>query len=60
MNGTIGSAGSAPSADEWIASLEFVKDYVDVYQIFCSHIDQHLEASADVLKVHKSAVDMVK
>lgn len=60
LNGTIGSAGSTPTADEWIASLEFVKDYVDVYQIFCSHIDQHLEASADVLKVHKAAVDMVK
>lgn len=60
LNGTIGSAGSTPTADEWIASLGFVKDYVDVYQIFCSHIDQHLEASADVLKVHKAAVDMVK
>ena len=60
MQCTEGNAGATPTADEWIASLEFVKDYVDVYQIFCSHIDQHLEASADVLKVHKAAVDMVK
>ena len=37
LDGTIGNAGTTPTADEWIASLEFVKDYTDVYQLFCSH-----------------------
>lgn len=60
LNGTIGNAGTTPTADEWIASLEFVKDYVDVYQFACSHIHQHLTKDQDVLKVHKAAVDMVK
>ena len=60
FDGTIGRAGTTPTADEWISSLEFVKDYVDVYQLLCSHIDQHLESSNDVLKVHKAAADMVK
>ena len=53
FDGTIGNAGTTPTADEWIASLEFVKDYTDVYQLFCSHISQHLEQDAEVLKVHK-------
>ena len=60
FDGTIGNAGTTPTADEWIASLEFVKDYTDVYQLFCSHISQHLEQDAEVLKVHKAAADMVK
>lgn len=60
FDGTIGNAGTTPTADEWIASLEFVKDYTDVYQLFCSHISQHLKQDAEVLKVHKAAADMVK
>lgn len=60
FDGTIGNAGTTPTADEWIASLEFIKDYTDVYQLFCSHISQHLEQDAEVLKVHKAAADMVK
>lgn len=60
FDGTIGNAGTTPTADEWIASLEFVKDYTDVYQLFCSHISQHLGQDAEVLKVHKAAADMVK
>lgn len=58
--GTVGNAGTTPTADEWIASLEFVKDYVDIYQLMCSHINQHLTSDADVLKVHKAAADMIK
>lgn len=60
FTGTIGSAGSTPTADEWIASLDFVKDYTDFYQLFISHISQHLTADADVLKVYKAAADMAK
>lgn len=59
FNGTTGSAGSNPTADEWISSLEFVKDYTDVYQLLCSHLSQHLQSDSDCLKVHKAAKDMV-
>ena len=58
FNGTLGTAGDVPTADEWIASLDLVKDYTDVYQLACSHIHQHLKTDQDVLKVHKAAKDM--
>lgn len=58
FNGTLGTAGADPTADEWIASLDLVKDYTDVYQLACSHIHQHLLKTEDVLKVHKAAKDM--
>lgn len=58
FNGTLGTAGADPTADEWIASLDLVKDYTDVYQLACSHIHQHLKTDQDVLKVHKAAKEM--
>lgn len=58
FKGTLGTAGADPTADEWIASLDLVKDYTDVYQLACSHIHQHLKKDPDVLKVHKAAKDM--
>lgn len=58
FNGTLGIAGADPTAEEWIASLDLVKDYTDVYQLACSHIHQHLKTDQDVLKVHKAAKDM--
>ena len=60
FNGTIGSAGSTPTAEEWIASLDLVRDYTDFYQLFISHISQHLEQDSEVLKVYKAAADMAK
>lgn len=58
FNGTRGAAGADPTADEWIASLDLVKDYTDVYQLACSHIHQHLKTDPEVLKVHKAAKEM--
>ena len=58
FEGTVGSAGSTPTAEEWISSLEFIRDYQDIYQVACSHLDQHLEETADQLEVHKAAGDM--
>lgn len=58
FNCTLGTAGADPTADEWIASLDLVKDYTDVYQLACSHIHQHLKTDQDVLKVHEAAKDM--
>ena len=60
FTGTVGSAGSNPTADEWIASLDLVRDYTDFYQLFISHISQHLTTNTDVLKVYKAAADMAK
>lgn len=58
FEGTVGSAGTNPTADEWVASLDLIRDYQDIYQVSCSHISQHLKETADVLKVHKAAGDM--
>ena len=49
----IGSSGKAPAKTDWIASAEYLKDYTDVYQVGCSHIEQHLETPQDQLDVHK-------
>ena len=58
FTGTTGSAGTDPTSDEWISSLDYIRDYQDIYQVSCSHISQHLEEAADVLKVHKAAGDL--
>lgn len=58
FSGTIGNSGSNPTAEEWISSLEFVRDYEDFYQLTISHLSQHLSTDADVLKVYKAAADM--
>ena len=60
LTGNIGNPGTIPTTDEWVASLEFIKDYTDAYNVFCSHINQHINKDQDVLKVHKVAVDIVK
>jgi len=53
-----GSVGNNPSKAEWIAALEHLRDYTDVYQVFCSHLDQHLENTSDQLAVHKAAKEL--
>lgn len=60
FTGTVGRAGTTPTADEWIASLDLVRDYTDFYQLLISHISQHLTANDDVLKVYKAAANMAK
>lgn len=58
--GTNGNPGAEPTKDNWIAALEYTKDYLeDVYQLSCSHISQHLLTDTDVLEVHKAAAQMV-
>ena len=53
-----GSGGTEPSADDWVDSMEYLRDYTDPYHLACSHISQHLSDS-DVLKVHKAAKVLV-
>ena len=58
FSGTTGEAGTDPTADEWIASLECVRDYQDIYHVACSHLDQHLSSTSDQLSVHAAAADL--
>lgn len=53
----VGSSGTAPTKTAWIDSMEYLLNYTDVYQVACSHLDQHLTAPADVLEVHKAFRD---
>ena len=53
-----GSSGTAPTAAAWIASMEYIRDYTEPYQVICSHLDQHLSDAEDVLSVHKAFKDM--
>lgn len=54
----VGSSGTAPTAEAWIDSMESTLNYPDVYQVACSHLNQHLEASDDIIEVHKAFRDM--
>lgn len=54
-----GSSGGTPTVEQWVAGLEYAKDYIDPYQIFCSHLHQHLTTTADQLAVHKAAKEML-
>ena len=58
LSGTIGNAGGVPTQADWIASLEYIKDYVDPYNLICSHVDQHLGLTA-AIQVHKAAKILV-
>ena len=58
LSGTIGNAGGVPTQADWIESLEYVKDYVDPYNLICSHVDQHLGLTA-AIQVHKAAKVLV-
>ena len=50
--GTIGkSEASAATSAEWIAALEYIRDYTDSYNVGLSHIDQHL-GNIEAIKVY--------
>lgn len=50
--GTIGkSEASAATSAEWIAALEYIRDYTDSYNVGLSHIDQHL-GNTEAIKVY--------
>ena len=54
-----GSAGTAPTKEQWIDSLQYIRDYTDPYHLACSHLDQHLKTDSDQLSVHKAARQLV-
>lgn len=44
-----GSAGTKPTADEWISAYKASKSYYEAYSVILSHIHQHLD---DYIKVY--------
>lgn len=53
-----GNSGTAPTSDAWIDSMDSLLNYSDVYQVSCSHINQHLSNNPDILKVHQAFKEM--
>lgn len=48
------------TSDAWINALKVFKNYDDAYQLFCSHISQHLTTATEEDKVHVAASALVK
>ena len=58
--GTIGTKETTkPTSDEFIAALDYVRDYVDSYNIGFSHLEQHLGSPSEAIKVYKELRVMV-
>lgn len=56
--GTIGNSGTKPVADDWKIAIEYARDYNDYYDVFCSHVHQHLGDTA--MAVHQAAALVVE
>lgn len=51
-DGTIGEVEtSKPTSAQWIAALEYIKDYTDSYNVILSHLDQYL-GNSEAVKVY--------
>lgn len=51
--GTIGKTEtSKPSSVNYIDALEYIRDYVDSYNVVLSHLEQHLGSAAEAIKVY--------
>lgn len=57
LNGTIGSAGSAPTKDQWVAATEYIRDYTDAYNILASHASAHL-GDTNAIQLYKVIKEM--
>lgn len=55
---TSGSRGDEPTVEDWIEAADALGDYTDAYQMFCSHIDQHLTRSEDIQLIHQHCKDL--
>lgn len=43
----------------WTAAITRSRDFDDAYQLFCSHLYQHISTVASVASIHKFAADLV-
>lgn len=58
--GTIGTTETTkPTSADFIAALDYVRDYVDSYNIGLSHLEQHLGSSSEAINVYKELRVMV-
>ena len=48
-----GNPGSVPTAAQWQAAADAVRDLQEVYEVSCSHLNQHLTTQADELQTHR-------
>ena len=46
-----GNPGSTPTAQQWEDAAESIRDLQEIYEVSCSHLNQHL-SNADELQVH--------
>ena len=46
-----GNPGAAPTAQQWKDAAESIRDLQEIYEVSCSHLNQHL-SNADELQVH--------
>ena len=46
--GSVGSAGTTPTLENWEASFDSLLDYTDYYSAIASHLAQHLESSDEL------------
>lgn len=52
-----GNPGDVPTAAQWKEAADSIKDLQEVYEVSCSHLNQHL-ANADELEVHAYLANM--
>lgn len=51
--GTIGTTETEkPTSQEYIEALDYVRDYTDSYNVFFSHLEQHLGSTSEAIKVY--------
>ena len=52
-----GSQGLVPTAAQWEAAAEYIRDLQEIYEVSCSHLNQHL-SNSDELQVHAYIANM--
>lgn len=58
--GSIGTTETAkPTAQEFIDALEYLRDYVDSYNVVLSHLEQHLGSASEAIKVYTKLKTML-
>ena len=51
--GTIGTLETEkPTSKEYIDALDYIRDYVDSYNVIFSHLEQHLGGASEAIKVY--------
>lgn len=53
LEGSIGNAGGVPTKANWVAAAEYIRDYVDGYNVLASHASSHL-SNTDTLQLYKA------